>query len=68
MKNHVTTIEVSPGVVVTVGDLVRYYLEGWRVGYLESVKGFTVKIKPIGPRNGSALRSVTVPTTDVTTP
>lgn len=64
-KRQQTAIEVSPGVSVSVGALVRYYLDGYRCGYLESIHGATVKVRPIGAKNGSPPRAVTVPITDI---
>lgn len=57
-----TSAEVSPGVVVSVGELVAYHLNGWRYGYIDSFEGKTAKVRPIGPKHG---RLVTVPTDDI---
>lgn len=57
-----TTVELSPGVVVSVGDLIAYHRNGWHYGHLESIDKHSVKVRPIGPRHG---RLVTVPTDDI---
>lgn len=31
-----------------IGLLVHYYVDGWRYGYLDSIKGAVAKIRPIG--------------------
>ena len=66
MKKVQSTIELRPGVVVPVGALVRYYLEGWRCGHIESSKGATAKVRPMAGRYAaSAPRLVNVPLTDI---
>lgn len=64
----VTSIEPTPGVVIQLGGFVRYYVEGWRYGHLESVKGQVAKIRPIGPKNAAQPNAVKVPLEDITTP
>lgn len=67
-KEKITTIEISPGVVVSLGAFIHYYLDGWRYGYLESIRGTTVRIKPIGPMYAAEPRSVNVSSTDIQVP
>lgn len=64
-KQVITTIEVSPGVVVSVGDMVRFHRNGWRCGHLESIDGALAKIRPVAPR-GRDVRTVNVPLDDIT--
>lgn len=49
-----TNPELNPG------QLVRYYLEGWRTGHVEAVKGNLVTIRPISARKGPVVRVVKV--------
>jgi hypothetical protein len=64
----VTSIEPTPGVVIQLGGFVRYYVEGWRYGHLESIKGQVAKIRPIGPKNAAQPNAVKVPLEDITAP
>ena len=54
------TLKSQPSVVVEpippvgIGSLVCYYAEGWRYGHLESVKGTTARVRPIGSKYGSS--------------
>jgi hypothetical protein len=36
-----------------VGELVSYYSEGQRAGYIEQIKKDKIKIKPIGPKDAN---------------
>ena len=58
------------GGVITFGALVKYYDEGWRHGYLESVKGQIASIRPLVSRYATIQtpRSARVPVGDVDTP
>lgn len=47
------------------GDLVSYYLEGWRVGHYEKGTQHTATISPIGPKGSAPVRVVRVPIEDV---
>lgn len=47
------------------GQVVRYYLEGWRHGYFECVKKNTVRIRPIVSRYAAPARVVRIPLIDV---
>ena len=38
-------IKVSPS--FTKGELIQYYREGWRAGYIESI-GKNIKVRPVG--------------------
>lgn len=51
---------------VRVGDLVSYYLDGWRAGHLDSVKGAYSFVRPIPARGGPQIRLVKVLTADLT--
>lgn len=64
-KEKPTTVDISPGVTMKLGDLVSFYSFGWRYGYLEEIKEKTVVVRPIGPKNGAIPRSVTVEVGDV---
>lgn len=58
-RKKFTSIALPSGKTVEVGGLVRYYLNGWRVGHLEEVLGVaSVKIRPI--KLGAQARLVTV--------
>ena len=46
-----------------VGTTVRYYLNGWRCGQLESIDGPLVAIKPVSHK--AKVRSVHIPLEDV---
>ena len=48
-----------------IGSQVSYYREGWRIGYLESVKGGSARIRPIAAKNAAVKRCFTVPVEDV---
>lgn len=48
-----------------VPKLVCYYLEGWRYGYQEAVKGEVAIIRPIPPIGGVLPRTIRVPVGDV---
>lgn len=63
-KKRTSTVQLESGAVVSVSDLVGYYLEGWRYGYLEEVNGATVKVRPIGGA-GTTQRLVTVMVEDL---
>lgn len=46
------------------GDMVRFYREGWKTGFVDSTNGYTVVLTPIGPK-GKKMRKVTLPADDV---
>lgn len=50
---------------LTVGELVRYYREGWRAGHVEQILTNAVYVRPIPPRKGAKIRAVMVPPEDV---
>lgn len=41
---------------LVLGALVQYYENGWRHGYLESIKGQTAKVRPIAMYNSNPNR------------
>jgi hypothetical protein len=47
------------------GDLVQYYIDGWRAGYVVGVDGKGIKMQPIGSYRGSTPNTVHVPEEDV---
>lgn len=49
-----------------VNKLVKYYLEGWRFGYLDVVKKTTAWIRPIVGKYAAKPHTIKVPTEDVT--
>lgn len=55
----------TPSGPVRIGDLVRYYHDGWYHGHLDRINGASVRIRPIGPKYGAAPRAVAVPAGDV---
>ncbi len=51
---------------IRIGALIQYYEDGCRYGYLEKVKGKTVKVRPITSRYSVARpRLVTVLAADI---
>jgi hypothetical protein len=45
-----------------IGELVRYYFEGWRFGYLDKVEGKRASIRPIAP---GVVRNIRVPLEEI---
>jgi hypothetical protein len=56
---------VATDLTPRIGLLVCYYLEGWRYGYLEGVRGATATIRPVAAYGGSTPRALKIPTTDI---
>lgn len=48
-----------------VGDLVNYYREGWRAGYIEAIDEYTIDIRPIVLKGSSKPRTVIIPICDI---
>lgn len=48
-----------------IGELVSYYDEGWRSGYLEEIEKHTVRIKPIVGYKAASHRCIRIPIGDM---
>jgi hypothetical protein len=47
-----------------LGALINYYLDGWRYGYLVSIRGKIAKVQPISAYKAPEMRCVRIPVGD----
>lgn len=66
-KKKVEIVEMPDGKTAKLGDLVSYYRNGWRLGYLEEIAGKLLWIKPWAPA-GKVHRRISVGIEEVKSP